>query len=192
MLDKVKKIRELMGAGMVEIKKALEEAQGNEEKAMEILRKKGRQKADKKLGREVKEGIVVSYIHSNGKVGSILKLYCETDFVARNEEFQSLAKDIAMQITAMNPKYLKPEDVPSEIVQKEREIWQEQLKEEKKPKEITDKILAGKEKKFRQEISLLTQSFVKNPELSVGELIAEKIGKIGENIQVGEFLRIEM
>lgn len=181
-----------MGAGVVEIKKALEEAEGNEEKAVEILRKKGRQKAEKKIERLAKEGVVVSYIHSNGKVGSIVKLHCETDFVARNEEFQTLAKDIAMHITAINPQYLKPEDVPEEMIQKEREIWQDQLKEEKKPEEIMEKILAGKEKKFRQEISLLTQPFVKNPELSVGELIAEKIGKIGENIQVGEFFRIEI
>lgn len=181
-----------MGAGVVEIKEALEEAGGDEKEAVEILRKKGRKKAEKKLERVAKEGIIVSYIHSNGKVGSIVKLYCETDFVARNEEFKTLAKDIAMQVTAMNPKYLRPEDVPLEIIQKEREIWRGQLKKEKKPKEIMDKILAGKEKKFREEVSLLTQPFVKNPELLVKELIAEKIGKIGENIQIGEFFRIEI
>ena len=192
MLDKIKKIRELMGAGVVEIKKALEETGGNEEKAIGILRKSGRQKAEKKLEREAKEGLVVSYIHSNGKVGAIIKLHCETDFVARNEEFQMLAKDIAMHVTAMNPRYLKSEDVPLEAVEKEKGTWISQLEREKKPRGMWDKILSGKEEKFRREISLLTQPFVKKPELTVGELITEKIGKIGENIEVGEFCRVEI
>ena len=192
MLEQIKKLREKTGAGVVEVKKALEEAGGNEEKAIEILRKRGREKAIKKSERSTQEGLVVSYIHSNKKVGTILKLYCESDFVAKNDEFRQLAMDIAMHITAINSEYLRPEDVPAEIISKEKEIWTENLKNEGKPEAMMEKILEGKEKKFREEHSLLTQAFVKNPEQTVGELIAEKIGKIGENIQVGRFCRYEI
>jgi elongation factor Ts len=196
-LEQIKKLREQTGAGIVEVKKALEEAGGDETKAVEILRKRGQEKAGKKAERSAKEGVVASYIHSNSKVGAIVKLHCETDFVARNEEFKALAQDIAMHITAMSPQYLKPEDVSGEVVAKEKEIWTEQLKSENpgragKPADILEKIMAGKEKKFREENALLTQSFVKNPDQTVGELVTEKIGKIGENIQVGEFYRIEL
>mgnify|MGYP000928275128 CR=1 FL=1 len=192
MLNLIKKIRERTGAGVVAIKNALNEAGGDEEKAIEILRKLGHSKVAKKAGREAKEGIVVSYVHSNNRVGSLVKLLCETDFVARNEEFQALAKDIAMHITAMNPSFIKPEDVSADVVEKEKEIWKEQLAAEKKPAEIIEKILAGKEKKFREEMALMTQPFIKNPEITIGDLIAEKVGKIGENIQVGEMVRFEI
>src|SRR3989344_4298979 len=160
-LDKIKKLREKTGAGVVDAKKALEEADGDEEKAIEIIRKKGQAKALKKSDREAKEGVISSYVHSNLKIGAMVKLYCETDFVARNSEFQELAKDIAMHITAMNPKFLHSEDVTLKMVKEEKKIWTEQLKREKKPKAIWKKIMAGKEKKFREEISLLTQPFVK-------------------------------
>lgn len=192
LLDKIKKLREQTGAGMVDIKKALESSNGDEAKAIEILRKRGQEKASKKSERTTQEGIVANYIHSNGKVGAIIKLLCETDFVARNEEFRKLASDIAMHITAMNPKYIKPEDVSMEIVAKEKEIWTAQLKNEGKPENLFENILSGKEKKFREELSLLTQAFVKNPEQTIDDLVKEKIGKIGENIQVGEFHRIEL
>jgi len=191
-LEKIKTIREKTGAGMVDIKKALVEASGNEEKAIEILRKNGQAKAVKKSERTAKEGIIASYIHSNKRVGVMIKLLCETDFVARNSDFQELAKDIAMHIAAMNPKFLKPEDVSLEIVEKEKEIWTEQLKKEGKPESMIGRIMEGKEKKFREEAALLSQSFVKNPEVTVGELVAEKIGVIGENIQIGEFIRYEL
>lgn len=192
MLELIKKIREKTGAGMVNIKNALEEAGGNEEKALEILKKQGHAKALKRSEREASEGIVVSYIHSNNRVGSLLKLFCETDFVGRNEEFQQLAKDIAMHITAMNPRCVKPEDVSQELVEKEKEIWKHQIAEEGKTAEMAEKIMLGKEKKFREDLSLLTQSFVKDPSMTVGELLAAKIAKIGENIQVGEFVRFEL
>jgi elongation factor Ts len=192
MLEKIKKIREKTGAGMVDVKKALEQSGGDEEKAIEILRKNGQAKAVKKSERTAKEGVVMSYIHSNKRVGVMLKLFCETDFVARNSDFQELAKDIAMHIAAMNPKFLKPEDVSSDMIEKEKEIWIEQLKKEGKPEAMLEKIMAGKEKKTREEAALLTQPFVKNPDITVGELIAEKIGVIGENIQVGEFVRYEL
>jgi len=192
MLEKIKKIREKTGTGIVDVKKALEQSGGNEEKAIEILRKNGQAKAVKKSERIAKEGIVVSYIHSNKRVGVMLKIFCETDFVARNSDFQELAKDIAMHIAAMNPKFLKPEDVSSDIIEKEKEIWAEQLKKEGKPKAMLKKIMFGKEKKTREELALLTQPFVKNSDITVGELIAEKVGVIGENIQVGEFIRYEL
>lgn len=192
MLEQIKKIREITGAGMVDVKKALDEASGDEAKAIEILRKSGQAKALKKSEREAKEGIIGSYMHSNNKICAMVKLYCETDFVARNEEFKELARDIAMHISAMNPKFINSEDVPAEMVEKEREIWMGQMKDEGKPEDIMNKIMEGKEKKFKEEISLLTQSFVKNPDLTVGELITEKIGKIGEKIQVGEFSRFEL
>lgn len=191
-LEQIKNLRERTGAGIVEVKKALEEAQGDDQKAIEILRKRGQEKAMKKSDRVAGEGVVVSYIHSNGRVGAIVKLLCETDFVGRNEAFKALAQDIAMHITAANPKYLKPEDVPVELVAKEKEIWAAQLEQEKKPAEIMEKIMEGKEKKFREEISLLTQPFVKNPDQTIGALLTENISKIGENIQVGEFYRIEL
>jgi elongation factor Ts len=191
-LEQIKKIREILGSGVVETKKALDEAEGNEEKAIEIIRKKGELKAAKKSDREAGEGVVVSYIHPNNRLGAIVKLYCESDFVARNTEFLELAKDLAMHISAMNPQYIKPEDVPIEILEKEREIWQEQLKAENKPAEIMSKILEGKEKKFREDLALLTQSFVKNPDQTVDALIVEKIAKIGENIRVGNFTRMEL
>lgn len=182
----------MTGAGIVDVKKAMEEAGGDEEKALDILRKRGQEKAGKKSGRIAKEGVIASYVHSNSKVGAMVKLLCETDFVARNEEFKALAQDIAMHITASNPLYLKPEDVSAEIVEKEKEIWTEQLKNEGKPAAMIAKILEGKEKKFREDNALLTQPFVKNPEITVGELVAEKIGKIGENIQIGDFSRLEL
>ncbi|MFA5777106.1 MAG: translation elongation factor Ts [Parcubacteria group bacterium] len=192
MLKKIKTIREKTGAGMVDIKKALVAANGDEEKAIELLRKSGQAKAVKKSERTAKEGIVASYIHSNNRIGVMIKLFCETDFVARNSDFQELAKDICMHIAGMNPKFLKPEDVSLKLVDKEKEIWTEQLKNEGKLETMLEKIMAGKEKKFREESALLTQSFVKNSDITVGELIAEKIGIIGENIQVGEFVRYEL
>lgn len=191
-LEQIKNLRERTGAGIVEVKKALEESQGDEQKAIDILRKKGQEKAMKKSDRIAGEGVIVAYIHSNGRVGAILKLLCETDFVGRNEEFKALAQDIAMHITATNPKYIKPEDVPAEMIAKEKEIWLAQLADEKKSEDIATTILNGKEKKFREDISLITQPFIKNPEQTVGELITEKINKIGENIQIGEFSRFEL
>ncbi|MFA6973849.1 MAG: translation elongation factor Ts [Parcubacteria group bacterium] len=191
-LEQIKNLRERTGAGIVDVKKALEEAQGDEAKAIDLLRKRSNDKAIKKSDRVAGEGVIASYVHSNGRVGAIVKLLCETDFVGRNEDFKALAQDIAMHITAVNPKYIKPEEVPQELVEKEKEIWAEQLKAEGKPAEMLVKIMEGKEKKFREEIALLTQSFVKNPEQTVGELITENIGKIGENIQVGEFSRLEL
>lgn len=192
MLELIKKIREKTGAGMVAIKKALEEAGGNEEKAIEILRKQGQGKALKRADKDASEGVVVSYIHSNNQIGSMLKLLCETDFVARNIDFQNLAKDIAMHIVAMNPTVTSPEQVQDELIQKEKEIWKAQLLEEGKNDEMIEKILIGKEKKFREESALLTQAFVKDSSKTINDLIIENISKMGEKIQIGAFVRFEL
>ncbi len=188
----VNQLREKTGAGIVEVKKALEEANGDEEQAIQLLKKRGEAKALKRTDREAHEGIVTTYVHSNARVGVMLTLLCETDFVARNEDFQALGRDLAMHIAAMNPLYLSPESVPSEAVAKERVIWEEQVKQEGKPAEIAEKILAGKEKKFREELALLSQPFVKDPSKTVGELITESIHRIGEKVEVGQFVRYEI
>lgn len=191
-MEQVKALREKTGAGIVDVKKALDEAGFDEAKAIELLRKRGQDKAMKKGDRETHEGIVVSYVHSNGRIASMVKLYCETDFVARTDEFQELGRDIAMHVAASAPQYVKPEEVPAELVSQEEVIWREQLKAENKPAELLDKILSGKQEKFRNEIALLTQPFVKDPGKTVGALLAEKIHKMGENIQVGSFIRYEL
>lgn len=191
-LEQIKKIRERLGSGIVETKKALDEAGGDEEKAIELLRKKSQLKAAKKSDREAGEGVVAAYVHPNRKLGVVVKLYCESDFVARNEEFLELAKDIAMHIAANNPECLNPEDVPLEVVEKEKAIWAEQLKAENKPAEMIVKIMEGKEKKFRESMALMSQPFVKDPSETVSELVTEKIAKIGENIRVGAFHRVEL
>ena len=192
MIEAIKKIREKTGAGVVDTKKALDEAGGDEQKAIELLRKKGLEKAEKKGDREAREGVIMSYTHGNGKIAGLVKVFCETDFVAKNEEFQELAKDIAMQIVAMNPRYLKPEDVPTEEIEKQKEDWKKDLIEDGKTEDIAEKALAGKEDKFRKENALMTQSFVKNPDMIIEDYVKDKIAKLGENIQVGEFLRMEI
>jgi elongation factor Ts len=189
-LEQIKTLRERTGAGVVDVKKALDEAGDDESKAIDILRLRGIAKAAKKSDRDASEGMIVSYVHTNGRVGVLLKLLCETDFVARNDEFQELGRDIAMHIAALNPKYVRPEEVTDEEIAKERVFWMEEVSG--KPEAIVEKILAGKEKKFREERALLTQVFVKDGERTVGTLLADKVQKIGENIQVGDFIRFEL
>lgn len=191
-IEAVKKLREKTGAGIVEVKKALEEAGGDEEGAIALLKKRGEAKALKRTDREAHEGIVTTYVHSNARVGVMLTLLCETDFVARNDDFKELGRDLAMHIAAMAPLYVTPEEVPLDVVAKERAIWEEQVKTEGKPAEIAERILAGKEKKFREDLALVSQAFVKDPSKTVGELITESIHKIGEKIQVGKFVRYEI
>ncbi len=188
----VKTLRDMTGAGFMECKKALEETGGNLEEAVEVLRKKGVAKAAKKAGRETKEGLIHSYIHAGGRVGVLLELNCETDFVARNEVFKELANEIALQIAAMKPKWVKREDVPKEIVEKEGEIAREAAIAEGKPEHIAEKIAEGKVNKFFQENCLLEQKFIKDEAKTVEELIKEYIAKLGENIQVGRFCRFEI
>jgi len=188
----VKTLREMTGAGMLECKSALEEANGDLELAVEILRKKGIAKAAKKAGRETKEGLIHAYIHAGGRIGVLLEINCETDFVARNELFKELANEIALQIAAMKPQYVKREDVPREVVEKEGEIAREAAIAEGKPLHIAEKIAEGKLEKFYKEVCLYEQPYIKDDKKTVEELIKEYIAKIGENIQVRRFCRYEL
>lgn len=192
MLELIRKIREQTGAGVIDVKKALDEANGDEIEAVKILRKRGLEKADKKNGRETKEGLIVSYVHTNGKVAALVKVLCETDFVARNEQFVDFVKDLAMQVAAMNPLAVSSEKIDENLVSEQKKIWLEDLKSENKPEEIKQKIIIGKENKFRKENSLLGQAFVKDPDRTVEDVLKEKISTIGENIIIDSFVRIEL
>lgn len=186
----VNDLRQRTGAGMMECKKALVEAGGNVDDAIVILKKKGVASAAKKAGRDASEGIIQSYIHPGGRVGVLLELNCETDFVAKNETFQKLAKDICMHIAAMSPLYISPEEIPSEIEDKERSIAMDQCAG--KPEKAIEKIVAGKLAKWHSEVCLLNQPFVKEQERSVGEYIAQAVANIGENIKIGRFVRYQL
>ena len=192
----VKSLREKSGAGMMECKSALTEANGNEELAMEILRKRGTAAATKKEGRITAEGAVGSYIHMGGKVGVMVEVNCETDFVSRGDEFQQLVKDIAMHIAAVDPRYVNRTEVPADVLDKEREILLEQLKNDpknaNKPEDVLNKIIEGRVGKYFEESVLLDQPFVKDPSKTVGELVTEKIASIKENITVRRFTRYKM
>jgi len=190
--QQVKSLRDKTGAGFMDCKQALVEAGGDEEKAIQILRKKGQAKAEKKATRIASEGLIYSYIHPPGKLGVILEINCETDFVAMNDEFKTLAHDLAMHIAATDPRFIKAEDVPEEYIAKEKEIYAEQAKREGKPEKIIDKIVDGKVKKHLQEVCLLDQVFVKDSEKTINDLIKEKIAKIGENIVVRRFARFRV
>ena len=192
----VKALREKTGAGMMECKKALTEAEGNEERAIEILRERGLASAKKKEGRVAAEGVVGSYIHMGGKVGVLVEVNCETDFAARSEEFQQLVKDIAMHVAAAEPRYVSRADVPSDTLDKEREIARAQAKNDpknaNKPDQVLDKIVEGRLNKFYEEFVLLDQPFIKAPEKTVGELVTEKVAAIRESITVRRFTRYKM
>ncbi len=186
----VQKLRKMTDAGFVDCKKALEETGGNIEKAVEFLRKSGLAKAQKKLDREAGEGRVFSYIHSNQKIGVLLEIYCETDFVANTPDFQKLGHDIAMHIAAESPIGITREDIPEEIVNKEKDIFKEQALKTGKPENVIDKIIEGRVDKFFKEQVLMEQGFVKDPDQTVEELVKSFIGKVGENIQITSFHRI--
>ncbi len=188
----VKELRERTGAGMMECKKALEEADGQMEAAIDILRAKGAAKATKRAGKETREGAIGSYIHMGGKIGVLVEVNCETDFVGRNEDFQALVKDIAMHIAAANPLAVTPEEIPAEIVERERAVFVEQVKNEGKPGKIWDRIVEGKLKKFYQDNALVDQPFVKDPDKSVGQLITEVSAKTGERIVIRRFVRFAL
>ena len=192
----VKQLREKTGAGMMECKNALVEAAGNEEKAIDILRERGLASAKKREGRIAAEGIVGSYIHMGGKVGVLVELNCETDFVARGEEFQQLVKDIAMHIAAAEPRYVTREEIPANVLDKEREIARAQAKNDpkmaNKPEQVIEKIVEGRLNKFYEETVLLDQPFIKASEKTVGELVTEKVAKTGERIAVRRFTRYKM
>lgn len=188
----VKELREKTGVGMMDCKRALVETDGDLEKAVDYLREKGLSKAAKKADRVTAEGLVASYIHGNGRIGVLVEVNCETDFVARSEDFQQLVKDIAMQIAATNPRYLAREDVPQEAIDHEREVLRQQALNEGKPEAIVDKMTEGRLEKFYRENVLLEQEFVKDTDKSVQQMITEMIAKIGENISVRRFTRYQL
>jgi elongation factor Ts len=188
----ITELRARTSAGMVDCKTALDEAGGDIDKAAEILRKKGIAKADKKGERQVKEGLVHAYIHGNGRVGALVEVLCETDFVARNEQFQAFVHDLAMQVAATNPLYLSPDQIPVEVMAKERELAAEEFAASGKPREVIDKIVEGKLAKYCEEVCLLKQRFIKDEDMTVEELLKNTIAKIGENIQIKRFVRLAL
>ena len=185
----VKELRERTGAGMMECKKALTETNGDMEKAIDALRTSGAAKAAKRAGREASEGVIGSYIHMGGKIGVLVEVNCETDFVARNEVFQSLVKDIAMHIAAANPLSVDETGISADVLEREKAIFIEQVKSEGKPEKIWDKIVDGKVKKFLAENTLMDQAFVKNPDLTIRQLMVDASGKTGENLVIRRFTR---
>ena len=187
----IQQLREMTGAGLADCKVALDESGGDIPKAIEILRKKGAVKAAKKTAeRTAGEGLVGTYVHSNGKIGVLVKVLCETDFVARNVEFQEFVHDLALQIAATSPTYLKPEEVPTAELEKEKEIYREQLKSENKPADVVEKIIVGKLEKYYSDVCLLKQPFIKDDKITVEQLVAQKIATIGEKIEVVGFSRL--
>lgn len=191
-IEQIKKLRSKTGASVSDCTVSLKEASGDFNLAIEMLRKRGVEIAKMKASREAKEGRIGSYVHTNAKVAAFIALYCETDFVARNEEFAELSKDIAMQVVAMSPLYRAPDDVPKEVIEKEEEIERENLQREGKQESIINQILVGKIDKFYEKVCLLKQPFIKDNSLTVEDLIGEKIQKLGENIEVGNFMRLEL
>jgi elongation factor Ts len=188
----VKDLREKTGLGMMDCKKALVETKGDIEHAVEYLRKKGALKAAKREGRATSEGRIASYIHSNGKIGVLVELNCESDFVAKTDQFAELAKDLCMQVAASAPMWVSSADVPEDVLSKEKDIYMTQAREAGKPDKMIEKIADGKLKKYYSEVCLLDQPFVKEPDKSVSELIKEKIAQLGENIAVGRFVRFQL
>ncbi len=188
----VKDLRDQTGAPFIDCKNALNEVDGNIEKALETLRIKGVAKASKKAGRETHEGTITSYIHGGGKIGVLVEINCETDFVARNEEFQKVSKEIAMQIAANNPRYVKKEDVPKEEVEKERKILKAEVIESGKPENVADKIVEGRINKFFEEECLLEQPYIRDPKTKISDIVSALIAKIGENIVIKRFVRYQL
>jgi elongation factor Ts len=188
----VKELREKTGAGILDCQKALQESGDDIEKAIDYLRQKGLAAAQKKAGRETNQGLVHAYIHMGGKIGVLIEVNCETDFVARNEEFKSFVNDLALQVAAAKPSYVKREDIPKEVVDKERAIYEGQAKEMGKPPAAWPKIVEGKLEKFYQESCLMEQAFIKDPAVMVKDLLAQKIAKIGENMNIRRFTRYQL
>ena len=191
-MELIKELRQRTGAGIVECKKVLQETGGDVDKAVELLRKRGAAKAEKKAGRATAQGVIASYIHAGGKAGALVEVNCETDFVAMTEDFQNLAREIAMQVVAMSPKYVSPEEVPDEVIQKEKEILREQAISEGKPENVVEKVVEGRLAKFFTENCLLEQPWIKDSTKTVEDLINEYIAKLGENIKVKRFCRFQI
>lgn len=191
-MEMVRALREKTGCGMMDCKAALTEAKGDAEKANDILRKKGLAAAARRAGRVAAQGLIDSYIHIGGKIGVLVEVNCESDFVARNIEFQAFVKDIAMQVTASNPQYVSRDDVPDGIIQHERDILETQAEQEGKPEKATEKIVEGRLEKFYSEICLLDQPYIKDPKITIKDLLAGLVAKIGENIIIRRFVRYQL
>ncbi len=185
----VKELRDRTGAPMMDCKEALAETGGDVEKAIDFLRKKGMAAAEKKAGRATAEGLVSSYIHAGGKIGVLLEVNCETDFVARTDDFQALVRDIAMHVAAANPRFVRREEVTEDVLERERDIYKQQALDSGKPENIVDRIVEGKMEKFYSEAVLLEQPFVKDPDHTIQQVVASAVGKMGENIQISRFAR---
>ncbi len=188
----VKELRGKTGAGILDCQKALQETGSDIEKAIDFLRQKGLATAQKKAGRETKEGLISSYIHAGSKIGVLLEVNCETDFVARNEEFQGFVKEVALQIVASHPLFIKREDIPAELIEREKNIYWAQVKESGKPEATWEKIVNGKLEKYYQEQCLLDQAFIKDPKVTIQDLLAQKVAKLGENISISRFTRYQL
>ena len=188
----VKELRQATGAGVLDCRKALEATDGDFDKAVTILREKGLAAAAKKASREAKEGLIGSYVHPGAKMAAIVEVNCETDFVARTPEFQTLVKDLAMQVVAARPRWLSPEDVPAEVIEQEKAIYRKQLEEEGKPEHIMDRIIEGKLKKFYDENCLLEQAFIKDPDIKIKDMVTNAVARLGENIKIRRFARFEV
>lgn len=188
----VKQLRDLTGTGMMECKAALQEAGGNIEEAVTILRKRGLAQASKKSGRSTSEGLIGSYIHAGGKIGVLVELNCESDFVARTEDFQSLLKEIALQVAAANPTYARREDVPADVLERERAIFRGQMENSGKPEQVIEKIIEGKLGAFYEQNVLVDQASIRDPKTTVGQLVQAAIAKLGENITVARFVRFKV
>ena len=191
-LESLKKLREQTGVGMSDCQKALEEAKNNFDKAVEILRKQGQKIALNKQTRTMREGIIDAYVHANKKIGVLVEVSCETDFVARNQIFRDFVHDLAMQIAATNPRWIAPEDVPAEELAKEKEIYAEELKKEKKPAAVAEKIIMGKINKFYAETCLTKQPFIKDDKKTIEDLLKEAVAKTGENLKIQRFCRFNL
>ena len=188
----VKKLRELTGAGMMECKAALTEAKGDLEEATTILRKRGLAQAGKKAGRTTNEGMVGHYIHMNGKIGVLVEVNCESDFVARTDDFQGVVREIAMHIAAANPQYVRREDVPQDMLDRERDIYRSQMEGQNKPQQVIDKIVEGKLNSFFEQVCLLDQPSIRDPKVTIGQLVQQTIARLGENIAVPRFVRFKL
>ena len=190
--EMVKALRLKTGAGMMDCKEALKAENGDPEKAIDYLRKKGMSAATKRSSKAAKEGTVASYIHMGGRIGVLVEVNCETDFVAKTDDFQAMARDLAMHVAASNPRYVRPEEIPTADLEREKEIYRSQLIAEKKPEKIWDKIIEGKLNKFYEEVCLLNQKFIKNTDITVGTLVTNMMAKTGENIIVRRFARFQL
>src|SRR5919106_4007818 len=188
----VKKLRDATGAGMMECKAALTEANGNLEEATTILRKRGLAQATKKAGRSTNDGLIGSYIHMGGKIGVLVEINCESDFVARTEDFQNLAREVAMHIAAASPQYVKREDVPPEVLEREKDIYRGQMEGQNKPPQVIDKIVEGKLGSFYEQVCLLDQPSIRDPKVTIGQAVQAAIAKLGENISIARFVRFKL